>query len=308
MANLIPIFRASTGLNTRIDPARLVFDPETGVTDLAVAYNIDHDYTGRVSRRKGFDETLITESCHSVFCDGGEALMVTGSNLCLIAPDLSGYTELATVTPGATMSYTQVADMIFWCNGFEKGYVKNGVNNAWVKGTYYGPTSRRVLSDPPTGTLVSSYAGRMYVVQGTAMFYSDPYSLNAFDLARGFFQFEGNQITLVNPVAGGMYVGTDQAVWFLSGNQPKTFKPIKAARSGVFTGTAAMVDLSDIAPKEFLQNRTGEAVLWTGPEGVSIGMPDGQVFHLTKDKLDPLTGVQGAGAIINGRYIATLAP
>jgi hypothetical protein len=308
MANLIPVFNASTGLNTRIDPARIVFDPETGISDLAVAYNIDHDYTGRISRRKGFVATSVTDACHSLFCDTGEALMVMGTSMCLIAPDLSAYRGIATVTAGAPVSYAQVGNMIFWVNGFEKGYVQHGENHAWVKGTYYGPTSRRVLSDPPIGNLVASHAGRIYIASGSVLWISDAYSLNAFDMARGFFSFEGNEITMIKSVRAGMYVGTDQAVWFLHGNTPKTFQPVKAARSGAFKGTAAMVDLSDISPKEFLENRTGEAVMWTGPEGISIGMPDGQVFHLTKDKIDPLAAVSGAGAIINGRYVCTLAP
>lgn len=307
MADLIPIFRASTGLNTQLDPSRIVFDPEIGITDLAAAYNIDHDYSGRVSRRKGFNDTGITDSCHSLFCDGGEALMVTGTSLCLIAPDLSEYRAIATVTQGASVSYAQVVDMIFWCNGFEKGFVQAGTNNPWVKATYYGPTSDRVLSSPPIGTILMAFSGRMYVVQGNTLFHSDPYSLNAFDLVRGFFQFEG-QITMARAVAGGMFIGTDKAAWFLDGSSPKSFRPIKASRSGAFKGTDTMVDLSDISPKDFLQNRTGEAVLWTGPEGVSVGMPDGQVFHLTKDKLAPLNAVKGAAAVINGRYVCTLAP
>ena len=308
MGTLIPIFNASTGLNTRIDPTRLVFDPEAGITDLAVAYNIDHDYTGRVSRRKGFEATGITSGSHSLYCDGGDALVVIGTNLCLVASDLSSTRALATVTENAPVDYAQVGDMIFWLNGHEKGFVRNQENHAWVKGTYYGPTSTRQLSDPPVGTLLCAYKGRMWIAQGTVLFFSDPYSLNAFNLAHGFFPFEGDEITMVRGVKAGMFVGTDDAVWFLEGNTPASFKPYKAARSGAFKGTAAYVDLSDLSPKEFLQNRTGEALVWTGPEGVSIGMPDGQVFHLTKDKHAQIQATDGGSCVIDGRYVCTLAP
>ena len=307
MGQLIPIFKASTGLNTKIDPTRLVFDPETGITDLAVAYNVDHDYTGRVSRRKGFEATSITSSCHSLFCDGGDALVVQGSSLCLVAPDLTSTTALATVTAGAPVDYAQVADMIFWLNGHEKGFVKDQANHSWVKGTYYGPTSTRQLVDPPIGELLAAYSGRMYIAQGRVLFFSDPFSLNAFDLARGYFSFE-SEITMVRGVKAGLFVGTTEAVHFLEGNTPATFKPYKAARSGVFKGTATLIDLSDLSPKEFLQNRTGEALIWTGPEGVSIGMPDGQVFHLTKDKHAQISALEGGACVIDGRYVCTLAP
>ena len=306
MANPVTIFKASTGLDVKVDPTRLVFDPETGISSLAVAYNVDHDYTGRISRRKGFTSTSITASCHSLFCEDGDALMVTGNTLCLVAPDLTGYRTIATVTEGAPVSYAQVAGMIFWVNGFEKGFVQNGVNHPWVRGEYYGPTSRRVLSDPPLGTIVRAHSGFMYVVTGSILWHSDPYSLNAFDLLRGFIPFQG-QILMVRPVRGGVFVGTDQAVWFLDGNSPKDFRLYKASRSPVFARTDVLVDLSDMSPKDFLQNRTGEAVIWTGPEGVSVGMPDGQVFHLTKDKLAPLSALTGAGQIMSGRYVCTLA-
>ena len=161
MAKPITIFRASSGLNVNIDPVRLPFDPQTGVTDLAVAVNIAHDQTGRPSRRKGFDDTGVTEACHSIFCDGGDALAVIGTSLCLVSPDLTGYRSLCTVTAGARVSYARVSNSIFWVNGFEKGYVQNGANHAWVKGTYYGPTSLRVLSDPPTGSIVFAFNGRI---------------------------------------------------------------------------------------------------------------------------------------------------
>jgi hypothetical protein len=307
MAAPLTIFKASTGLDTQVDPARLLFDPEVGVSALAATWNIDHDYTGRISRRKGFTATAITASCHSLFCEGGDALMVTGTSLCLIAPDLSGYRAIATVTAGAPVSYAQVGDMIFWVNGFEKGVVQAGVNSPWVRGEYYGPTSRRVLSDPPLGTIVRAHSGFMYVVTGSVLWHSDAYSLNAFDLLRGFFRFPG-QITMVRPVKAGIFVGTDQAVWFLDGANPRAFQQFKASRSPAFLGTDLYVDLSDMTPKDFLQNRTGEGVLWTGPEGASIGMPDGQVFHLTKDKLAPLAATDGSALIIDGRYICNLKP
>lgn len=307
MANPVTVFKASAGLNTQLDPNRLIFDAETGITELAVAYNVDHDYTGRVSRRKGFASTAITDSCHSLFCDGGDALFVTGTGLCLLFPDVSGYQTVATVTEGAAVSYAQVAGTIYYVNGFEKGYVAAGTNHAWTKGTYYGPTSDRTLSDPPIGTLIAAIDGRIYIAQGSVLFYSDPYSLNAFDLARGYFQFESD-VTMVRKVTEGIFVGTASCVWFLRGTSPKNYRLIKASRSPVYKGTDVLVELADLTPKEFLQNRTGEAVMWTGPEGVTIGMPDGQVNFLTRDKIDELSAIKGGGAVINGRYVCTLAP
>ena len=306
MTEPITIFRASSGLNVKVDPTRIRFDPETGVSDMAVAVNIDHDMTGRPSRRKGYNDTAITASCHSLFCEGGDALMVTGTSLCLVAPDLSAYRAIATVTGGARVSYVQVAGAIYWTNRFEKGVVSYGANAPWVKGSYYGPTSNRIFSDPPLGSLLAYFNGRMFIVSGSTLFFSDPYSLNAFDLARGFFQFE-DDITMIRPADGGMFVGTHGATWFLQGASPNKFQLVKVSGSPVIRGTDVAVDLSHLGYSDYIQNRIGEAAMWTGPEGLFLGTGDGQVFNLTKDKLYEHDAMSGASQIINGRYIVSLA-
>lgn len=307
MSKPITIFKASAGLNVKVDPVRLIFDPKTGITALQAAYNIEHDQTGRPSRRKGYDATDITGDCHSLFCQEGAALVAIGTSLCLVNPDLSGYRALATVTEGARVSYALVADTIFWVNGFEKGFVRAGVNNAWVMGDYYGPTSFRTLSDPPIGTIVAAFGGRMYIAAGPALFYSDAYSLNAFDLARGFLPFEA-QVVMVRPVTGGMFVGTDKGAYFLNGTGPTRFQLIKVSNSPVIKGTDLEVDFAEIGFEELLQNRTGKGVIWTSTAGIFLGTADGQAFNVTKDKLTEQSAAEGAAQIINGNYVVTLAP
>jgi hypothetical protein len=307
MATPVTIFTGSSGLNVKVDPTRIRFDPKTGVTDLAVAYNVEHDQTGRISRRKGQEVTAITVACHSLFCEGGEALMVTGTSLCIVAPDLSGYEAIATVTQGATVEYAQVDTAIFWMNGFEKGFVREGSNYAWVKGTYYGPNSDRVLSDPPIGTIVRAFSGHMYVAQGKVLWYSDPYDLNAFDLGRNFFSFEGS-IQMVRPVTSGIYVGTDQGVWFLVGNSPATAQIIKKTDSPAIKGTDIKVDLTTIGFENLLQGNQGEGVMWTSPAGIYLGTAEGLVFNLTKDKLSERSAVKGASHVFNDNYVVLLSP
>ena len=65
------LFSGSTGLNTEIDPVRHKYDAEKGISELAVARNVDFDYTGRVGNRKGWRYTTVTGNCHSLWSDGG---------------------------------------------------------------------------------------------------------------------------------------------------------------------------------------------------------------------------------------------
>lgn len=306
MAKPLTIFRASMGLNMKADPTRIAYDKEAGVQDLAVAYNVDHDHTGRIDRRKGFAVTSRTENIHSMWCDGGPCLFVTGSSLCSLAADFT-YTALATVTPGAKVSYNQVLDTAFWANGYEKGQVVNNENNAWVIGTYSGPDTKRQLSDPPIGTIVAAHSGHMYIAKGEFLFFSEPYSFSAFDLARGFLPI-GSQIRMVRPVEGGLFVGTHKAVYFLPGNDPTKFTFQKVLDSPVIKGTDRNLDLSTIGWEQLRQNQTGDGAIWTCHAGICLGMPNGQVFNLTYKKLTERSALSGSGLIMGDRYVALLNP
>ena len=108
MSEPLTIFSSTTGLNTKIDPARIKFDPASGLADLAVAVNVDIDSTGRIGRRKGFAATARTEDIHSLWCDGGACLFATGTSLCLLAADFS-YITVASITANAPISYFELA-------------------------------------------------------------------------------------------------------------------------------------------------------------------------------------------------------
>jgi len=302
MPDPITIFRGSSGLNVKIDPARLTFDPGTGIDDLAVAVNVDHDRTGRVGRRKGFAATAITTACHSLWCDGGEALYVAGSTLCRLSPSYTSQT-LASVTSGARMSYFQLDTRAFWMNGYEKGYIEAGVNNAWVKGAYVGPDTTRQLSDPPVGHLIAYEHGRAWVAQGAVVWYSPAYTLNAFDLARDFLPFE-SRLTMLGPVKGGVFFSTDQSIYFGAGADPRAMELLQVANYPAIEGTMAKFDMKKFGDG----SQGGVGLIWTSTEGVCIGTPGGEFINLTSKNLVYPKALRGAGICFDGRYVSTLEP
>ncbi len=294
------IFSASNGLNTKIDPARILFDPETGVQDLAVAYNVDHDPTGRVSRRKGYEATAVTSDCHSLFSDGGDCFYVSGTTLYRLNSDYTS-TSVATVTDGARVSYVQLMSRTYWMNGFEKGVVENGVNSDWVKGTYYGPDTTRELYDPPIGTMLSYHGGRFYVVQGNVVWYSDPFNLNAFDLARSFFPFQ-SQIKMFRPLAGGYWASDEKNIYFLSGTNPKEVEKIKRASYPAISHTDCFVNIAKLPEMQ----TSGIAVIFTTTQGICVGLPTGEFFNLSHKKLDLPAVEKGTAIVLDDKYITTL--
>lgn len=302
MADLIPIFTGSIGLNTSLDPVRLPFNPDTGVQDLAVAYNVDHDVTGRIGRRKGYAATTRTEDIHSLFCDGGECLFVTGTSLCRLNADYS-YTSVATVTTGARVSCVQIHNRVYWANGFERGYVQDGVNHTWEAGTYYGPATTRQYSDPPTGTHLAYHGARVYSVQGNIAWHSEPFNLNAFDLVRNYLPYQ-TKIRMFRPISTGIWVSTERAIYFLAGLNPAEMQKDKKAEYPAIEWTDCEIDLEDYGTGEI----PGTGAIWTSTKGICIGLPSGQMLNLTHKKVDYPDAISGAGLVIGKRYIGLLKP
>jgi hypothetical protein len=307
MAKPILAFSASSGLNVKVDPARLPYNPKTGVQDLAVAVNIDHDSTGRPSRRKGFAATVRTEAAHSMFCEGGECVFVTGTSLCVLDSSY-GYASVATVTAGARLAAMQLNNAVYWLNGYEKGYIKDSVNYSWIKGDYVGPDTTRQLSDPPIGSRLAYFNGRIYVAQGNVLWYSEPYATGAFDLARNFIPFE-ERIRMVRPVRDGIFVGTDKRTIFLVGDNPRDVKFIEVADYPPIEGTDAKLDLSitGLEVPEF----SGSGAIWTSEKGICVGSSGGLFINVTRRKLSYPRATFGAGLFIEAneaRYVATLEP
>lgn len=302
MAEPVLMFSGSSGLNVKVDPARLAYDPKSGVQDLAVAYNVDHDQTGRVSRRKGYAATIRTESTHSLFCQDGPCLFVQDDKLYLLNADFTK-TELTTVTAGAKMRYCEVADRLYYANGTEIGYVKDGAANAWTVGTYYGPETTRTLTGPPIGTRVASHNAYMYVIQGSIAWHSEPFGPDLWDLARSFLPF-ATQIRMFYPLVGGIFVSTERATYWLQGDVPQEMRRRTVATYPAIEDTEAPVDLSKITTGEM----QGVGVMWTAAEGICLGLPTGEMLNLTQRKLVYPSSLRGAALTLDDRYIAVLEP
>jgi hypothetical protein len=305
VANPLTIFSGSDGLNVKVDPVRLPFSKETGVQDLAVAYNVDHDSTGRVSRRKGFAATVRTENIHSLWCDGGPAFFVTGTSLCLLNADYT-YKVLRSVTSGARMRYLQVGGRTYYTNGHEQGYIENQADQAWqVPSEVYGPDTDRVFSDPPLGSRLAIYNAHIFVVQGDVVWHSEPFGYNLFDLARNFLSFE-SEVRMFRPVRNGIFASSSHSTYFLRGNVPRDLNLEKVADFPAISDTDTEIDAARVGGGEYMG--MGISAMWTGTEGICLGISDGRFINLTRRKLDFPSAVRGSGLALDDRYLALLEP
>ena len=315
MAKTITLFTGSRGLNNKADPAKIKFNPKTGISDMAACSNVVIEDSRRPSRRKGYTRRL-DGSTHSLFSDGGDCLFVmeeTGQGaLCFLHPDYS-YTPVRVLTPNARMNYEQVDNVIYYMNGYERGKVRKGdfQSYAWNMGTYVGPETKRVFSSPPVGIGLAYYKGRMYVVQGKVVWASEDFDVSLYDLANSFMQFEDNVI-LIRPVIDGLFIGTEKKVIFLKGSGPSDMSERTVADYPAIKGT----DCKFVGKMGFTRNErvtissTGGTLyaIWMSQKGVCVGGPEGQFVNITEDRLVLPPALTGAGLVYDNKYIGNMNP
>jgi len=299
MELLMLIFKGTNGLNTRTDPARIEFNPESGVQDLAACKNVDVDDTGRISRRKGF-EKKISGNFHSGFSCGDYSLCVTGDALTVIEQDYTT-SPIRQVTVGKRMSYVKVGSEIYYANGVETGVVKNRISYSWVKTLELREVTTRILSSPPVGHLLSFFNGRIYIAVDNTLYYTEANSRNHVDLASNVI-IESSRIRMIAPVDGGIYIGNSKEILFYKGESPKTFTRTLVANYPVIEGTETVAMTSQIGDLE----KGGKVVLMGTEQGLAVGFPEGKFVNFSEDKISYPSARYGAGIYKDRKYIITM--
>lgn len=301
----IPIFSGTTGINNKVDPSRLRFNPQTGIVDLAAAVNIDIDDTGRPSRRPGRTATVRTEPWKCLFSAGSFMVGITGNALCVIESDLS-YTAIRNVNASARMSYVRDTDgerdIVYYCNGHENGRIISKVSYTWPVGDLTSETKE--FSAAPIGHLLEK-RNRMFIAQGNTLWYSAPNSCNLYRLGSDYIRFQ-SRILMVQAVDGGLWVSDSEAIYFLSGDIMPALNEMprqsKRADYPAQKNTEAKVPGSIIG----VDGLSGIVVIFNTNKGVCVGTEDGRLINITERKVVLPSGLNGAGFYKDGKYIVTI--
>jgi len=117
------------------------------------------------------------------------------------------------------------------------------------------------------------------------MFHSEPFSYSAFDYARGYTLFP-SRLRLMRAVNGGMFVGTENEIFFLKGKGPKDFEQDKVSDHPLLIGGYS---LNKVDGRNLGDGKTffGECIVLVNTEGVYIGGQGltGVFTPITEDKI-----------------------
>lgn len=276
-------FRGTTGLNTKVSPVRLKYDPETGMQELAEAVNVDIDQTGRVSRRKGMRKILTKTAPHSFWNIQNQQACYFVSEGTLYRMTPGNIVGLKTGLDNGSACYCEVGIDVYFNNGTDLGKLKEGhAWEDWAQTPYVGPDTTREYSGPPLGSKMCHYNGRIYVAQGEFVLCSEPFNYGCFDQGRNFLPLSGSQIIDMVVVTGGIYISTNEGIYFAGGPDFLEMDLRKVVHKPVVPGTMTQIDSGVVGSEA-----AGLGAIFTVQGiGVVLGTGSGQVSYLTKDRLN----------------------
>lgn len=282
--SVIPFLRSALGLNTKVDPVRLPFNPENGVQFLAEAVNVDVDLTGRISRRKGLRRITDVANPHSIWGtrDQSKCYVVAADVLYQVDADGVLTTIKTGLTVGAKAYYCEAGLDVFFSNGAELGRIVGGTTwSDWVATPYVGTDTTRIYGGPLAGKYLFAHMGRLGMAVDGFLFYSEPMNYGCFDQVRGFIPIPGAAVLLTASVDSGVYVSSDEGTYFLEG-------PLHdCAIRRVSPFPAVEGSLAYAMGRDFNPEIPGHVAVFTlQTTGVCVGLGDGTIIRLTQDRAD----------------------
>lgn len=288
------IFTKFDGIKNTIGAERLT--PQ----ELERAINVDLDDAGQLRRRRGYRK-VDTNPHHSLFtADDGAVYGVRAGVLGRIYPDYSfAALESRHVDP---LWYTQIGPDIYYSSRSRSGIITQGVTDtisAWGSLTdlwlspVVNPTATlpaiggTYLGAPKLSTCHAYWNGRIYLGSGREVWATELYRYKFRDKTRNYWTFEAD-ITMIGAVTDGLYVGTEEGVWFVGGPSYDTRKRQRVMDSGVVPGSLAYVPAELANPPQIPLSADTEAkvsILFLTSQGYCGGQDSGVCYNFTENKV-----------------------
>ena len=161
--------------------------------------------------------------------------------------------------------------------------------------------------DPiPAGQIIEYYKGKLYIAEGSTLWFSQPHYYGLTRISDDFFNFP-SKITICIAVDSGIYVVADKT-YFITFSKTEEAQIKEVSQNKAVEGTGLLVPGSDLG-YEF----EGEVAYWFSEVGPVAGLPNGQLHNLTDDAMAVPDNTDNIGASLyretNGirQIISTMA-
>lgn len=141
------------------------------------------------------------------------------------------------------------------------------------------PCRTDFLHAPPSGILPAMWRGRVLLAEGNVLHASLPGQWELFDMRRDFKQFSAD-ITLVQPVDQGLFIGTTEELCYLAGTEFDKLVYTQVVKGAVVKGSGAAIKGELLRRGEGYAE--GSAMLCIADGSIVAGLSDGSVMRVTQ--------------------------
>lgn len=148
------------------------------------------------------------------------------------------------------------------------------------------------------------WRGRLVVGRGRNLYFSEPLRYGLHDTRHGFVQFPTN-VTMIEPVDDGFYIGQGTGVLFLRGDTPDALRITITGAAPPIPGTSLLVDGTQLSG-DFVKGSQKYAV-WLGLRGYAVGDPTGGVVEPQAKRLTIPSGQRGRTILHERRLVSVVS-
>lgn len=166
------------------------------------------------------------------------------------------------------------------------------------------------ITNAPFGQFIAYHYGHLFIANGKYLFYSERFKYERWNPSN-YYAYESN-ITAVLPVENGLWVGTEDGIYWVSGKSPVhdkdtqgDFTQVKKQNDVIKRGSAQWVDSQYIG-----DGASGGAWVATAQTGIFLMNDQGEIFNVSQDFITLPSFDTCAGVTISDsdsyRYVAII--
>ena len=159
------------------------------------------------------------------------------------------------------------------------------------------------LEPMKAGKWLAQWRGRLINADANILRFSEPQAYHLHSEQYGFIQL-GQRITFVVPVDGGIWVGQQDHVVFLSGATPAELVLNRKASAAPVYGSAIAVSSAFIGGDVSQGGAT--AAIWLAENGYVVGTPSGSIIEQHAGVISNLSAESGNSVVLGNRVFSNV--
>jgi hypothetical protein len=266
--------------------------PEEGLKD-ALDCNIDRE--GFLTSRPTYALLSDASGFSALYELNGVAYAVTLDQVGVLSE-----TAFDVIQPvNGPVGWTQLKGQPVFCDYDGVYAINNLTATQFTRRDIVDDEQRYGVTDMPGGFWVEQWSGRLFVLRGRSLLWSEALDYGTHSPSRNFIRFP-TAPTWMAPVENGIFVGLKNNVIFLAGTDPAKFE-VEGVSGANSPGCAAVI------PNRYLFKEAqgeGVAAVWFGETGFVVGHADGSVVYPQAEQIRGMTIVPRKLVVIDERVYA----